>query len=144
MAKYIIDTHVLIWFLSDSSKLKPEQRKTFKDVNSEFYILSRVFEEIRYKFERFKKINNDKGVIKIPPIIVWRITKKCKNVKICMLDDRLIDEWINKRPELKKIKIDDRPFVVMQLILQKKFPRTEIRIITNDDNIIKNSLTRTI
>jgi len=144
MARYIIDTHILIKFLSDDSKLRPEQRKAFKESNSEFYVLTNVFEEIRYKFEKFKKDGVNLGSIKIPPIIVWSITKKCKNVRIKKLENIQIGKWVKSKPDLRLIKKDDLPFVVLQLILQKEYPKTEVRIITNDDIIRKHVLTKTI
>lgn len=144
MAKYIIDTHILVLFFSDESKLRPEQRKALKELNAEYYILTNVFEEIRWKFERFKKDGTSIHAIKIPPIMAWRIAKRCKNVIIRNLDNSEIIEWIKIRPELQKIKSDDQPFVVLQLILQKEHPKTDVRIITNDDILRKHPLTRPI
>lgn len=144
MTKYIIDTHALVFFLSDETKLKPEQRKALKELNSEYYVLTKVFEEIRKKFEKFKKDNSNKGAIKIPPMIVWRIAKTCRNLIIKNLGNVQIVEWMKIKPELRKIKLDDLPFVVLQLILQKEYPKTEVRIITNDDILRKHPLTRTI
>ena len=144
MAKYIIDTHSLVWLLSESLRLKIEQRKAFRDIGAEFYIPVHVFEEIRFKFEKFKKDNKSQGSIKVPPIVAWRIVKKCSNVKIVRLNNREIIEWSRKRPQINDIKIDDRAFVVLQLILQEKYPRTDVKIITLDGDIKKHPLTRTI
>lgn len=144
MAKYIIDTHALILFLSEEVKLKPEQRKALRELNSEYYVLTNVFKEIRNKFEKFKKDSINTRTIKIPPIIVWKIAKRCKNVIIKNLENAEVSGWIRIKPELRKIKSDDLPFAVLQLILQKQYPKTEVRIITNDDILRKHPLTRTI
>jgi PIN domain nuclease of toxin-antitoxin system len=144
MAKYIIDTHALVLFLSGEATLKPEQRKALKEMNSEYYVLTNVFEEIRNKFEKFKKDGINIRTIKIPPIIVWKIAKRCKNVIIRNLENAEVSEWARIKPELQKIKRDDLPFAVLQLILQKQYPKTEVRIITNDDILKKRPLTRTI
>lgn len=143
MAKYIIDTQALIWFLTNPKRLGPEAKKAFKDPKSEFYILTDVFDQIRHKFEKFKKDNITNKAIKIPPIIIWLIAKKTKNVKIRKLDHKLINKWVIKNSDLRQIKKDDIPFVVKQLVLKDKFPRTEVKIITCDNNIRKNKLTRT-
>jgi PIN domain nuclease of toxin-antitoxin system len=144
MAKYIIDTHSLVWFLSEPSKLRIEQRKAFRDISAGYYIPTRVFEEIRYKFEKFKKDGKNKGAIKVPAIVAWRIAKKCNNIKIIRLDDKEINKWVRKKPQLKQIKRDDLAFAVLQLVLQERYPRTEVRIISNDEIIRKHPLTKTI
>lgn len=142
MAKYIVDTHTLVWFLSDGKRLGTEAKKALKDPKSEFYILTNVFEEVRRKFEKFKKDNNNKSAIKIPPIICWLIAKKSKNVKICRLDQSQIS-MVDKKSEIGNINKDDIPFVVKYCILREKYPRTEIKIITCEDKIRKSNLTRT-
>lgn len=143
MAKYVLDTHVLVRFLTNSRQLGVEAKKALKDPKSEFYVLKNVFEEIRYKFEKFKKDNNSKGAIKIPPIICWLIIKKAKNAKICNMNDKEVINLLEKNKILRQIKRDDQPFVAKYLKLKEKYPRTEVKVITEDDNMRKNALIRT-
>jgi hypothetical protein len=143
MAKYVIDTHALIWFLSNPKRLGPEARKRLKDPNSEFYVLTDVFEEIRLKFEKFKTDNKGKNAIKIPPIICWLILKKSKNVKIRNLPYGELSLLRSKEPVLNKVKKDDQPFVAKYFILKEKYPRTEVEIITVDDIMRHNDLIKT-
>lgn len=143
MAKYVIDTHALIWFLSNSKRLGPEARKRLKDPNSEFYVLTDVLQEIRRKFEKFKVDNKDKGAIKIPPIICWLILKKSKNVKIRNLAYSELSLLRSKHPGLNRFNKDDQPFVAKYFILKQKYPRTEVEIITADDIMRHNDLIKT-
>jgi hypothetical protein len=143
MAKYVIDSHALIWFLSDSKLLGPEAKKRLKDPNSEFYVLTDVLEEIRRKFEKFKVDNKDKGAIKIPPIICWLILKRSRNVKIRKLSYGELGLLRSKDPALNRLNKDDRPFVAKYFILKQKYPRTEVEIITHDDNLRKTEIIRT-
>ena len=143
MAKYVIDTHTLVWFLSDDKKLGPEARKALCDAKSQFYVLPYVFEEIRQKYEIFKKGTSAKQTIKLPPIICYLIADKCKNVMIYRLDAAEINTRMTKIDELKRIKKDDLPFAIMYLILKEKHPNTEVKIITQDDLLRKHPLMRT-
>jgi len=143
MAKYVIDTHALIWFLSNSKRLGPEARKRLKDPNSEFYVLTDVLQEIRRKFEKFKVDNKDKGAIKIPPIICWLILKKSKNVKIRNLPYGELSLLRSKDAALNALKKDDQPFVAKYFILKQKYPGTEVEIITGDDIMRHNELIKT-
>jgi len=146
MAKYVIDTHALVWLLSNPVRLGHEARKAFRDEKSEFYIVNYVFEEIRRKYEKYKRDNINKGAIKIPPIICWVISKKCKNVRTYKLSQGEIKNWSNKfkmSSELKKISKDDWPIVIMYLILKQRYPRAEIKIISDDNYIRSNSSVRT-
>lgn len=144
MAKYVIDTHALIWFLSNpNERLGTEARKRMKDPNSEFYVLTDIFEEIRRKFEKFKTDNKPKKAIKIPPIICWLILKKCKNVKIRNLPHGELSLLKSKEPVLNNFNKDDQPFVAKYLILKQKYPRTEVEIITDDAIMRHNDLIKT-
>jgi hypothetical protein len=143
MAKYVIDTHALVWFLSNPKLLGPEARKRLKDPNSEFYVLTDVLEEIRRKFEKFKADNKDKGAIKIPPIICWLILRKSKNVKIRKLPYGELSLLRSKDSALNALKKDDQPFVAKYFILKQKYPRTEVEIITVDDIMRHNDLIKT-
>lgn len=104
MAKYVIDTHALVWFLSDYKKLGPEAKKALRDPKSEFYVLTSVFKEIRKKYEIFKTGTSTKQTIKLSPIICWLIADKCKNVEIYELDPEEIKRWMTRKDELKKLK----------------------------------------
>jgi len=143
MAKYVIDSHALIWFLSNSKLLGPEARKRLRDPNSEFYLLTDVLEEIRRKFEKFKVDNKNKGAIKIPPIVCWLILKKSKNVKIRKLPSGELSVLRIKNPALNKFKKDDQSFAAKYFILKQKYPKTEVEIITKDDIMRHNDLINT-
>jgi hypothetical protein len=140
--KYVIDTHTLVWFLTNSKLLGPEAKKRLKDPKSEFYVLTNVLEEIRRKFEKFKADNKEKGAIKIPPIVCWRILEKSKNVRIRRLADKESGGPVSK-DLLKKFKKDDQPFVQKYFILKKKYPRSEVEVITKDDILRKSDIIRT-
>ncbi|MEW6409093.1 MAG: PIN domain-containing protein [Nitrospirota bacterium] len=140
MGIYIVDTQATVWFLTDKQRLGIEARKALNDPKSQIYISHLVFDEIRHKFERFKKGDRNK-TIGLPPIICWLISKKSKNVKLKkQLSSEDIEKLKSKYPDLRKLQKVDMELCAIQLLLNERYPRTEVRIITSDNQIRKISI----
>lgn len=119
--KYIVDTHILVWYMTNSSRLKRKIRKILDNPQNKFVIPIIVLAEIKYLIFR-KKINvNYRKLI--------NVIGRMDNVLIYNVDINVIE----KMP--LSLDIHDALIVATGLVFKELF-NEEIKILTIDKDII--------
>lgn len=65
---YLIDTHVFLWSLLDTKKIKPHALKILEDTDNKVYVSSMSFWEIAIKFQSKKLDLQGINVLHLPHI----------------------------------------------------------------------------
>lgn len=126
---YILDTHILIWFLGKNKRLKHEHYQILIDKNNNFVLPAIVLAEIKYLFFQ-KRID-----ISFESIIDH--LGESENCIIYPVDKEIIE----KMPV--GLNIHDALIVATGLIY-KDILEKEVKIITMDEEIIKSNILPTI
>ncbi len=105
MAKYLLDTHIFLWWISDADKLSREVFNIISDTSNKIYISSATIWEISIK-EALGKIRvdtnldiaiEDNGFIELKiSAICANATKKLENIHRDPFDRMLISQAIKK------------------------------------------------
>ncbi len=122
---YILDTHILIWFLDKNKRLKPHHYQIIADKNNNFVISAIVLAEIKHLIS-VRRINIDFEK-------VAGHLSESGNCIIYPIDEDVIDAM----PE--GLNIHDALIVATGLVYKNMLNR-EIKMLTEDDEIIKAGL----
>lgn len=127
--RYVIDTHVLVWYLAGSKKLKPEVVRILKEIQSgkaQGLISVIVLAELEFLFEKKK--------VTISLASVLEALDKNENFRIVNLDRGQIELL----PRLRDIpEMHDRIIASVAII-------NDCRIITRDEELRKSGLIKTV
>ena len=122
---YVVDTHVLIWFLDKNKRLKQHHCHTLVDKNNKFVISTVVLAEIKHLISR-KRITLD-----YEKLIDY--LSESENCVIYPVDEYTVEEM----PE--GLNIHDALIVGTGLVY-KNILGEEVKIITEDEEIINSNI----
>jgi PIN domain nuclease of toxin-antitoxin system len=122
---YIVDTHVLIWFLDKNKRLKQQHYQILIDKNNNFVISAIVLAEVKHLISR-KRITVDYGKL-------IDYLSESENCVIYPVDEDIVEEM----PE--GLNIHDALIVATGLVY-KNILGQDIRILTEDEEIIKSNI----
>jgi|SRR4030042_3732256 PIN domain nuclease of toxin-antitoxin system len=119
---YIVDTHILIWFLDKNKRLKQQHHQLLIDKNNNFVFPAIVLAEIKHLISR-KRIDIDyNGLIEQ--------LSESANCIIYPIDEDVIEQM----PE--GLDIHDALIVATGLVY-KNILNEEVKILSEDEDIIK-------
>ena len=119
---YIVDTHILIWYLDRNKKLRPLHLKILKDNGNKLVFSTIVLAEIKHLISVKRiKVDFDK---------VTDYLSASENCIIYPVDEEVIEEM----PE--GLNIHDALIVATGLVFKNRL-KEEVRILTEDEDIIK-------
>jgi len=119
--KYIIDTHILVWYITKSKRLKTKIIKILNNPKNEFVIPIIVLAEIKYLISKKKIIIDYKRFI--------NTIGKMNNIIIYNIDMNVIE----KIP--LALNIHDALIVGTGLVFREIF-NEEVKILTIDEDIV--------
>lgn len=119
--KYIIDTHILVWYMTKSQKLSKEMVKILDSQNNEFVIPIIVLAEIKYLCSK-NRISADYDVL-------FNMIAEMNNVTIYNIDLNVIE----KLP--LSLNIHDSLIVSTALVF-KEILNEDAELLTVDEEII--------
>ncbi|MGR3311397.1 MAG: type II toxin-antitoxin system VapC family toxin [Candidatus Brocadiales bacterium] len=122
---YIVDSHIFIWFLDKNKRLKPRYYQILIDKNSNFVFSAIVLAEIKHLISQKRiNINFEK---------VLEHISESANCIIYPIDEDVVEEM----PE--GLTIHDALIVATGLVY-KNILREEVKILTEDKEIIKSHI----
>lgn len=122
---YIVDSHIFIWFLDKNKMLKPWHYQTLMDKNSTFVFSAIVLAEIKHLISQ-KRIN----------INFEKVLEHLSESTDCIIypvDEDVVEEM----PE--GLSIRDALIVATGLVY-KNILRQEVKILTEDEEIVKSGI----
>ena len=119
--KYIVDTHIIVWYITKSTKLKDNIIKILENPKNELIIPIIVLAEIKYLIARKRIIIDYKKFI--------NTIVEMENIIIYNIDINVIE----KLP--LSLNIHDGLIVATGLVFKELF-NAEVRILTIDEKII--------
>ncbi len=117
---YIVDTHILIWFLDKNKRLKPQHRQILIDKGNNFVFPAIVLAEIKHLIS-IKRINIDFDM-------VLEYLSESENCVVYPVDEDVVE----KMPD--SLNIHDALIVGTGLVY-KNILREEVSILTEDEEI---------
>ncbi|MEK6540469.1 MAG: PIN domain-containing protein [Deltaproteobacteria bacterium] len=117
---YIVDTHILIWFLDKNKRLKPQHRQILIDKDNNFVFPAIVLAEIKHLIS-IKRINIDFDM-------VLEYLSESENCVVYPVDEDVVE----KMPD--SLNIHDALIVGTGLVY-KNILREEVSILTEDEEI---------
>lgn len=129
MRNIVIDTHTLVWFLSNDEKLSKKAERTISNSSTILIIPTIVLVEARYLFEKHR--------IKISIEHILKVVEKDKRCRVFPLDIEVI-EYI---PE--GLNIHDGIIVGTALLFKDTIDR-QVAVATKDETIVNSNLVETI
>lgn len=117
---YIVDTHILIWFLDKNKRLKPQHRQILINKGNNFVFPAIVLAEIKHLIS-IKRINVDFDM-------VLEYISESENCVVYPVDEDVVE----KMPD--NLNIHDALIVGTGLVY-KNILREEVSIITEDEEI---------
>lgn len=122
---YIVDTHVLIWFLDKNKRLKPLYHQILTDGGNNFVFSAIVLAEIKYLFS-IKRISID----------FERVIDYLSQAENCIIYP--VDEDVVENMPVG-FNIHDALIVATGLVY-KNVLREKVKILTEDKEIIKSNV----
>ncbi|MFN3479898.1 MAG: type II toxin-antitoxin system VapC family toxin [Thermodesulfovibrionales bacterium] len=122
---YIVDTHIFIWFMDKNMRLNPRHYQILINKDNNFVFSAIVLAEIKYLISQ-RRINID-----FEKIIDY--LSECENCVIYPVDEDIIE----RMPE--GLNIHDA-LIVATGLLYKNILQQEVKIITEDEEIIKSKI----
>lgn len=122
---YIVDTHVFIWFLDKNKRLKPLHHQILTDKNNNFVFSAIVLAEIKHLIS-LRRIN-----VGFERVIDY--LSESVNCIIYPIDEDVVEEM----PE--GLSIHDALIVATGLVY-KNILREEVKMLTEDEEIIKSKI----
>lgn len=122
---YIVDTHVLVWFLDKNKKLKPLYRQILTDDRNDFVFSTIALAEVKHLISQ-KRIRVDFEK-------VVEFLSESKNCVIYPVDENVVDEMPTG------LSIHDALIVATGLVY-KNILRKEVTILTEDEEIIRSRI----
>ena len=126
---YVLDTHALIWFLTNNSRLGKKASKVFDDLRAEIIVPLLVLAEIKFLFAKRRT--------KLGLNVVIQGIKKDTRFTIHPLDLSVVEA----APE--KLDIHDA-LICGTAIIYRDLLNEDVRLITADKEIIKSKVIETI
>lgn len=117
---YIVDTHILIWFLDKNKRLKPQHRQILINKGNNFVFPAIVLAEIKHLIS-IKRINIDFDM-------VLEYLSESENCVVYPVDEDVVE----KMPD--SLNIHDALIVGTGLVY-KNILREEVSILTEDEEI---------
>ena len=126
--KFVVDTHVLIWFLEGSSQLSREAKAILTSEKNEFILPAIVLAEAVWIVRR--------GKTNIPSIaFLLRALRRDPQMSVFSLNQEVVEKSV----ELTAIReMHDRQIVATALIIQAQ--GEEVVLLTCDRNITESNL----
>ena len=125
MTYYIIDTHIFIWFLDKNKRLKTRHLETLLNKENTFVFSAIVLAEIKHLIS-IKRITID-----FEKVIDY--LSEAKNCIIYPVDEDIVENM----PE--RLNIHDA-LIVATGIVYKNILRENVKILTEDEEIIKTAI----
>lgn len=122
---YIVDTHIFIWFLDKNKRLNPAHYQILTDKENTFVFSSIVLAEIKHLIS-LKRIN-----INFDSVIEY--LSDAENCIIYPVDEDVVEEMPDG------LNIHDALIVATGLIY-KNILAKEVKILTEDEDIIKSNI----
>jgi len=122
---YLLDTHVLIWFLTGDKKLKPRHREILSNQNHRFLVSTIVLAELKY-LDAAKRIPLNFG-------LVLKLLTKSKNCVILPVDQEVIAQMP------LGLNIHDA-LIVGSGIAYHHATKNDLQVVTEDHEIIRSKL----
>ncbi|MDC9612751.1 type II toxin-antitoxin system VapC family toxin [Xenorhabdus khoisanae] len=120
--RYLLDTHILLWYLADPSKLKKEVNELLRDTDNEIYFSAVSIQEIAIKSRL------DRSNYSFEPAVIADVAQN----EVGFLPLMVTIEHSLSYYELPKVKHRD-PFDLM-LVAQAKYEG--MILVTNDEAIL--------
>lgn len=125
--KYVVDTHVLLWFLGDSPKLSDRARSIFLDPASQLVLLAIALAEAVWIVKH--------GKTNIPSTeFLWDAVSDDFRVEVYPLNRAVIERTI----KLSANEMHDRQIVATALVIQDS--GKEVAVLTCDRHITASNL----
>ncbi|GAB61150.1 MAG: PIN domain-containing protein [Candidatus Jettenia sp.] len=122
---YIVDTHIFIWYLDKNKRLKPLYHQILVDNDNDFIFSTIVLAEIKHLIHQKRiKVDFDKVVDYL---------SESENCVIYPVDESVINEMP------AGLSIHDALIVATGLVY-KNILKKEVKILTEDDLIIKSHI----
>jgi PIN domain nuclease of toxin-antitoxin system len=122
---YIVDTHILIWFLDKNKRLKPQHRQILINKGNNFVFPAIVLAEIKHLIS-IKRINIDFDM-------VLEYLSESENCVVYPVDEDVVE----KMPD--SLNIHDALIVGTGLVY-KNILREEVGILTEDEEIATSGI----
>ncbi len=122
---YIVDTHVFIWFLDKSKKLKPLYQQILTDDHNNFVFSTIVLAEVKHLISQ-KRISVDFGK-------VVEYLSESGNCIIYSVDEDVVDEMP------AGLSIHDA-LIVSTGLVYRNILGEEVKILTEDEEIINSHI----
>jgi hypothetical protein len=118
---YVLDTHILVWFLKGFAFSKITPRIFLRLVNARSRIVIPLYclEEIRMKFPYLSKRSND---ISVPPTSLLRLLRCCGNVRVLPRNEALFarELQLERMRQIRQVDLDsqDIPIAAAALVVR--------------------------
>jgi hypothetical protein len=135
---YVIDTHVLVWYLEGRLGLIGKRaRAVLLQPSSCLVIPIYCFEEIRFKFPPKR---TDGSTIRVPPSAALRLLAHAVNVRIFPRGPGVLAE-ANRLRKSRGLSAQDLPIYATAVAIEKA-TGAEVFVLSNDEQIRRSKLVR--
>jgi rRNA-processing protein FCF1 len=136
-ALFVLDTHVLVWFVKGKTRLIGLQALfVLSYPRARIVIPTYVFQEVQRKFG--PSMDGKNGSMRLPPSALLRLVCRCSNIRVLSADPQFIACEFRLKRDIRSNRIPDQDIpIAAALMTSRDVYDGPVALISNDGPLVK-------